>query len=86
MVIHFELHPSWTQSLLFGDAIRAGVSLGKDNHWHFQGVTGLWVISGGFLIIEIIEKPCDIEPSLIRVTIRQIQARLMQQRKSKNGK
>lgn len=34
MVIHFELHPSWTQSLLFGDAIKAGVSLGKDNHWH----------------------------------------------------
>ena len=86
MVIHFELHPSWTQSLLFGDAIRAGVSLGKDNHWHFQGVTGLWVISGGFLIIEIIEKPCDIEPSLIRVTIRQIQGRLKQERKSKNGK
>lgn len=86
MVIHFELHPSWTQSLLFADALRCGVSLGKDNHWHYQGVTGLWVVSGGFLIVEIIEKPCDIEPSLIRVTIRQIQSRLMQQRKSKNGK
>jgi len=86
MVIHFELHPSWTQSLLFGDAIRAGVSLGKDNHWHYNGITGLWVVSGGFLIIEIIEKPCDIEPSLIRVTIRQIQGRLKQERKSKNGK
>jgi len=33
MVIHFELHPSWTQSLLFGDALKAGVSLGKDNYW-----------------------------------------------------
>lgn len=86
MVIHFELHPSWTQSLLFGDAIRAGVSLGKDNHWHYQGITGLWVVSNGFLIIEIIEKPCDIEPNLIRVTIRQIQGRLKQERKSKNGK
>ena len=86
MVIHFELHPSWTQSLLFGDAIRAGVNLGKDNHWHYQGITGLWVISNGFLIIEIIEKPCDIEPNLIRVTIRQIQGRLKQERKSKNGK
>jgi hypothetical protein len=86
MVIHFELHPSWAQSLLFGDAIKVGVSLGKDNHWHYQGITGLYVISGGFLIIEIIEKPCDIAPSLIRVTIRQIQARLMQPRKNKNGK
>ena len=86
MVIHFELHPSWTQSLLFGDALRAGVSLGKDNHWHYNGITGLWVIAGGFLIIEIIEKPCDIEPSLIRVTLRQIQERLIQQRKTKHGK
>jgi hypothetical protein len=86
MVIHFELHPSWTQSLLFGDAIRAGVSLGKDNHWHCQGITGLWVISGNYLIVEIIEKPCDLEPSFIRVTIRQILSKLMQQRKSKHGK
>ena len=86
MVIHFELHPSRTQSLLFGDALKVGVSLGKDNHWHYQGITGLWVISGGHLIIEIIEKPCDITPSLIRVTLRQIQARLMQPRKKKNGK
>ena len=86
MVIHFELHPSWTQSLLFGDAIKAGVSLGKDNHWHYQGITGLYVVSAGYLIIEIIEKPSDIAPSLIRVTIRQIQARLMQPRKKKNGK
>lgn len=86
MVIHFTLHRSWTQSLLFGEALKAGVSLGKDNHWHYNGITGLYVVSGGFLIIEIIEKPCDIEPSLIRVTIRQIQAKLMQQRKSNNGK
>ena len=86
MGIHIELHPSWTQSLQFGDDIRAGVSLGKDNHWHYQGITGLWVISGNYLIVEIIEKPCDIEPSLIRVTIRQIQSKLMQQRKSRNGK
>jgi len=85
MVIHFALHPSWTQSLLFGDAIKAGVSLGKDNHWHYQGITGLYVVSNGFLIIEIIEKPCDIVPSLIRITIRQIQARLLLPRK-KNGK
>jgi|694.fasta_scaffold42686_7 hypothetical protein len=47
MVIHFELHPSWTQSLLFGDAIKAGVSLGKDNHWHYNGITGLYVVSNG---------------------------------------
>jgi hypothetical protein len=40
MVIHFELHSSWTQSLLFGDALKAGVSLGKDNHWHYNGITG----------------------------------------------
>lgn len=86
MVIHFELHPSWTQSLLFGDALNAGVSLGKDNHWHYNGITGLYVVSAGYLIIEIIEKPGDIAPSLIRVTIRQIQARLMQPRKNKNGK
>lgn len=86
MVIHFELHPSWTQSLLFADALKVGVSLGKDNHWHYNGITGLWVVSSGFLIVEIIEKPCDIEPNLIRVTLRQIQERLLRERKTRHGK
>ena len=86
MVIHFQLHSSWTQSLLFADALGAGVSLGKDQHWHYHGITGLYVISGEYLIIEIIEKPCDIKPATIRTTIRQVQARLLQARKPKHGK
>lgn len=86
MVIHFELHQSWSQSVLLADARRAGVSLGKDHHWHFNGITGIYVFQEPFLVIEIIEKPCEYTREMVTKTIRQIQARLLQDRGKKGGK
>jgi hypothetical protein len=83
MVIHFELHKSWTSSKVLSDAYRLGVSLGKDNHWHYNGVTGLYIFSDGFLIIEIIEKPSDIKPAMVRGLIRSIQKQLLKPRETK---
>lgn len=85
MVIHFELHPSWSQSLLLADARRAGVSLGKDQHWHIAGITGIYVFQEPYLVIEIIEKPCEYTREMVSKTVRQIQARLLQERGKKHG-
>jgi hypothetical protein len=86
MVIHFSLHESWSQSLLFSDARAAGVSFGKDQHWHFNGITGLYVFQNDCLVIEIIEKPSEYTREMINKTLRTIQARLLQDRGKKNGK
>lgn len=85
MVVHFGLHPSWTQSLLLAAARRAGVSLGKDQHWHIAGVTGIYVYQQGYLVIEIIEKPCEYSREMVARTLRQIQARLLRERGKKHG-
>lgn len=86
MVVHFSLHPSWSQSVLLADARRAGVSFGKDQHWHYQGITGLYVFQDECLVIEIIEKPGEYTREMVTKTLRQIQARLLQDRGKKHGK
>ncbi|NBV59729.1 MAG: hypothetical protein EBR73_01460 [Rhodobacteraceae bacterium] len=86
MVVHFELHESWSQSILLADARRAGVSFGKDQHWHYQGITGIYVFQDPYLVIEIIEKPSEYTREMVTKTLRQIQARLLQNRGKTGGK
>lgn len=81
MIYHLKLHPSWDQSLLFATARKRGVSLGKDSHWHFNGITGLYVLNGDSLVLEIIEKPGDYTSGGVTRVMRQIQARLLQDAK-----
>jgi|688.fasta_scaffold12540_3 hypothetical protein len=85
MVVHFALHKSWSQSLLLADCRAAGVSFGKDSHWHFNGITGLYVFQQDTLVIEIIEKPSEYTREMVNKTLRSLQSKLLRQRQEKNG-
>ena len=81
MVISFELHSDWLEENILEDSKTYGISFGKHSHFHYKGVTGIYVVMNRMLTIEIIEKPSRLTKKELDETLSRIARKLIRPRK-----